>query len=170
MIAIFAAGSMQAQTEKGDMAIGVNISPTFVSGWSTVGIGLKYQYNVIDNLRMEPNVNYYFKKDYTSSWDLGVNFHWLLNVMENLHLYPIVGVGVAGANYDMEGVYDDLLDEEFGDYFEGSNSSVTRFAVNVGAGAEYMFTDKISANFEYKRRLSSDLGVNIFSIGIGYHF
>ena len=52
MIAIFAAGSMQAQTEKGDMAIGVNITPAFEDGWSTVGIGVKYQYNIIDNFRM----------------------------------------------------------------------------------------------------------------------
>ena len=170
MIAIFAAGSMQAQTEKGDMAIGVNITPAFGDGWSTVGIGVKYQYNIIDHLRMEPNVNYYFKKDYTSVWDLGVNFHWLFNVIENLHLYPIAGIGVAGASFDIEGAYDDVLGEDFGDYMEGSNTSITRFAFNLGAGVEYMFTDNISANFEYKRRISSDLGQNLISIGVGYHF
>lgn len=167
MIAIFAAGSMQAQTEKGDMAMGVNITPAFGNHWTTVGIGLKYQYNIIDHLRMEPTINYYFKKDYTTVWDLGVNFHWVFDVpVENLYVYPIAGIGIASLKDDVDGFLSDV---------NGASGSIvgrdfTHFAVNLGAGVEYKFTEKISANFEYKRRISSGLGQNLLSIGVGYHF
>ena len=60
--AVFCAWNVQAQTEKGAMAAGVNLTVGFGDSYTNVGLGAKYQYNIIDNLRLEPNFNYYFKK------------------------------------------------------------------------------------------------------------
>ena len=159
MTAIFCTVGVQAQTEKGDMAAGGNLSIGFGDSYTNFGLGAKFQYNVIDNLRLEPTVNYYFKKDYTSMWDLGVNAHYLFSVGDKLNFYPIVGLGVMGAKLS----YDDGYGNEYKD-------SATKFMVNLGAGAEYMLTSNVSVNFEYKYRICSDMNRSLLTLGVAYHF
>ena len=48
--------------EKGEMGTGVNLSYGTKSGFSNFGIGAKFQYNIIDNLRIEPSATYFLKK------------------------------------------------------------------------------------------------------------
>ena len=100
--AVFCAWNVQAQTEKGAMAAGVNLTVGFGDSYTNVGLGAKYQYNIIDNLRLEPNFNYYFKKDYLSMWDLSVNVHYLFTLYEGLNFYPLAGIGVAGGKAEDE--------------------------------------------------------------------
>ena len=51
-------GSVFAQ--QGKQAIGGNLS--YGTEIESVGIGLKYQYNITDQIRIEPSMNYFFKK------------------------------------------------------------------------------------------------------------
>ena len=153
--AVFCAWNVQAQTEKGAMAAGGSLSFGFGDDYSNIGIGAKYQYNIIDNLRLEPSVNYYFKKDNGSMWDLCANVHYLFTLYEGLNFYPLAGIGVTGAK-----------DHTF-DY------ASTAFAFNIGAGLEYMFTSNISANVEYKYRVCSGDFVpdrSLLTLGVAYHF
>ena len=155
--AVFCAWNVQAQTEKGAMAVGGSLSFGFGDDYSNIGIGAKYQYNIIDNLRLEPSVNYYFKKDNGSMWDLCANVQYLFTLNEGLNFYPLAGIGVAGAKIHAG---------------EWSNSS-TAFAFNIGAGFEYMFTSNVSANVEYKYRVCSGDFVpdrSLLTLGVAYHF
>lgn len=56
--------SISASAQKGEKAIGVNLS--YGSEIKNAGIGVKGQYFLADRLRGEASVDYFFKKDYTS--------------------------------------------------------------------------------------------------------
>lgn len=56
-MALLGCGSVFAQ--QGKQAIGGNLS--YGTEIESVGIGLKYQYNITDQIRIEPSMNYLFK-------------------------------------------------------------------------------------------------------------
>lgn len=174
MIALFCAVSVQAQTEKGAMAAGANVSLGFGDSYTNFGLGVKYQYNVANRIRLEPGANYYFKKDYMSMWDFCVNVHYLFTITDGLNFYPLVGMGVAGAKLDLKGAASDILGDDYKDYagaiMDGMDDSITKFAFNLGLGAEYMVASNVSMNLEYKYRISSDLNRSLLSLGVAYHF
>ncbi|MDR1983829.1 MAG: porin family protein [Prevotellaceae bacterium] len=149
----------QAQ-EKGDMAVGANV--VFGSGdnFSNYGIGAKFQYNVLDPLRLEANFTYFLEKDLISMWDFSVNAHWLFPVADKLTVYPLAGLGMLGTSVDLG---------EFGEYFGGSASD-TEFGFNLGGGIDFKLTDKLILNAEVKYKLGSDWNRLLLSAGIAYRF
>ena len=166
VVAIFVSSYSFAQTEQGEKVIGVNLSGGFGDGYSNFGIGAKIQYNVLDNFRVEPAFNYFFKNDYVSMWDLSANFHYLFGLTDKFTLYPLAGIGVASAKAHLGDFADDLYDDDYG----FGNETTTKFAFNLGAGAEYMVTDRVSLNLEYKYKFCSDLNRSHITLGVGYHF
>lgn len=61
--------------QQGKQAIGGNLS--YGTEIESVGIGLKYQYNITDQIRIEPSMNYFFKNDGLSMFDINANIHYL---------------------------------------------------------------------------------------------
>ena len=72
-MALLGCGSVFAQ--QGKQAIGGNLS--YGTEIESVGIGLKYQYNITDQIRIEPSMNYFFKNDGLSMFDINANIHYL---------------------------------------------------------------------------------------------
>ena len=68
-MALLGCGSVFAQ--QGKQAIGGNLS--YGTEIESVGIGLKYQYNITDQIRIEPSMNYFFKNDGLSMFDINAN-------------------------------------------------------------------------------------------------
>ena len=164
--AIFVSSYSYAQTEQGEKAIGFNLSGGFGDGYSNFGIGGKFQYNVIDHLRIEPVFNYFFKKDYVSMWDLSANVHYLFDLTDKFNVSPLAGIGVVSAKAHAG----DLADDWYGDDYDLGSETTTKFAFNLGAGVEYMVTDRVSLNLEYKYKFCSDLNRSHITLGVGYHF
>lgn len=140
--------------EKGDMGAGVNLSYGTKDGFSNFGIGAKYQYNILDNLRIEPSANYFLKKDYVSMWDINANMHYLFSLGESFRLYPLAGVALVGVKVG-EGEY---------------SASDSKFGFNIGGGAEYLLTEQFALNLEIKYQIVSDFDRPIFSLGAAYKF
>ena len=65
-VALFSVGAF-AQ-EKGDMAVGASFN--YNTDASMVGIGARYQYFIIDNLRCDAEFAYYLKKDGVSMFTI----------------------------------------------------------------------------------------------------
>ena len=145
--------------EKGDMAAGLNLSYGTKSGFSNFGIGAKFQYNILDNLRIEPSATYFLKKDFINMWDINANVHYLFALGESFRLYPLAGVSLVGIKWD----YD------LGDWGDASTSE-SKFGFNLGAGAEYLLTEKFALNFEIKYQIVSDFDRPVFSLGAAYKF
>jgi hypothetical protein len=74
--AVMAVASIPAQ-EKGDMAVGGNLSLGTGYSFTNIGIITKFQYNVTSPIRLEGAFNYFLKKNMTSMRDLGVNGYYL---------------------------------------------------------------------------------------------
>ena len=83
--AAFAAG--------GDMALGVQMS--HASSANQLGLGVKFQCELVDAFRIEPSFNYYFENANWSAWDVNVNLHYVINVVNKFDVYPLAGIGYS---------------------------------------------------------------------------
>lgn len=126
--------SVAAFAQKGQSAVGINL------GYSigldepkpkNIELGVKYQYNLSDPLRLEAAFNYGLKSEHVSLMDYGVNVHYLFNVAESFKIYPLVGVGACTAKV------------------EGGDSK-TKFMAQAGVGGEYLLNEKLSLSLEIK--------------------
>lgn len=158
--------------KKGEMAAGLNLNIGTNSTLTNIGLGAKFQWNVIDNLRLEPNFNFYFGKDLGlvkyNMWDLTVNAHYLfpLGMEKKFIIYPLAGIGVVGSTVK----YTDIYPGDSADYIETRSVSESSFAFNIGAGAEYLISRKFSVGAEIKYQIVSGWSRPVFTIGAKYNF
>ncbi|MCE8698430.1 autotransporter outer membrane beta-barrel domain-containing protein, partial [Phocaeicola vulgatus] len=73
--------------QKDRQAIGFGLS--YGTEIESAGLGIKYQYNITNPLRIEPSFNYFFENDNVSMLDVNVNFHYLFPVAQSVKLYPL---------------------------------------------------------------------------------
>lgn len=191
-------GLCASAQEKGDMAAGLNlgVAPFVGNGVSTTnfGLGAKFQYNVSDPVRVEADLDYWFKSQGTGVLDASVNIHYLFKLADKLTFYPVFGIGygriISGASGSGDFDFDEDWDDDFPwfartragyeDYFEGledyfsgssnKNSGINRFSFNVGLGAEYAITDKLSVGAEFKYQYMKNYGRQPITIGVTYKF
>ncbi len=146
--------------EKGDMAAGVGATFSIGDGETWTGIGAKFQYNVMDPLRLEANFVYFLPKHKVSMWDLMVNAHWLFKVSDRINIYPLAGLGVLGASTPKI---------DLGEFGSVGGGSVTDFAFNVGGGVDFFLSDSFFINAEAKYMVSGG-GSFMPSVGVGFAF
>lgn len=159
---LFAATRMNAQ-EKGDMAAGAYIAIGAGDSFTNYGLGAKFQWNVIDHLRLEPSMTYFVKKDDLSMWNLDANVHYQFVLDDIFTLYPLAGMGLVGVRYN-EKPHDTLPEEHFA-------FSDSEFVFNIGGGADFDITEKIMLNLEAKYKVGTDdFNRFIFSMGVAYKF
>ena len=142
-----------AFAQKGIQAAGVHLS--YGTEIESFGIGIKYQYNITDNIRLEPSANYFFENNGIDQFDINANVHYLFPMASNIRIYPLAGLTFA--RWDSVG--DGLLDDD-----------VTRLGLNVGGGAEFDLTSNLMLNFEMKYQFVSDFDQAIFKVGVAYMF
>ena len=99
-VALMAAGNDANAQVQGEMGAGLNFEIGTGEDYTNYGIGLKYQWTFLDNLRLEPSFTYFFKKDMISSWDVTANIHYMFDVVPMLQAYPIFGVGMTNLYRD----------------------------------------------------------------------
>ena len=149
----FIMGSAFAQ--KGIQAAGVHFS--YGTEIESFGIGLKYQYNITDNIRLEPSMNYFFENNGIDQFDINANAHYLFPMASNVRVYPLAGLTFARWSFPQ------LIGGKF-------SNDATRLGINFGGGAEMDITDKLMLNFELKYQLVNDFDQAIFNLGIAYMF
>lgn len=172
-------GLCASAQEKGDMAAGLNlgVSPLVGNGGGVTnfGLGAKFQYNVSNPIRLEADIDYWFKSQGMGVFDISANAHYLFKLSDKFNLYPTVGIGYG----HVSSVWDDVMDElndwassipgyDYDD--EDLSFSGNRFLFNVGIGAEYAVTDKISVGAEFKYQFMKDFGRLPITIGVTYKF
>ena len=111
----------------------------------SMGLGIKYQYNITDPIRLEPSLNYFFENDNVSMLDFNVNLHYLCPVGRGVKLYPLFGLTLTNWMLDIDtGFGEDIDDNE------------CRFGVNLGGGVEFDLGHNWAINLEGKYQLVSD--------------
>ncbi len=111
------------------------------------GISARYTY-AFGNLRLAPELGFFFPGNGT--WfDINTNVHYTFNLAPRFNLYPLAGFNV--------GIYS----------WEGHSDSA--FAMNLGAGGEYLFSQKVAGFLEMKGVLGDGSRAQ-FSFGVAYRF
>ena len=169
MIAAMMLMSMGAfAQEAGKMAVGANAAYGFASNYKTFGLGAKFQYCITDDFRAEASGTYFFKKDYTSAWDINLTLHYLIPIKEGFNFYPLLGPTVFGVKVDIPDYTISYGDEVY--KLEGGSGSETRFGVNAGCGIEYFVNETFKINAEAKYQYTKDSDWPVISIGAAYVF
>jgi len=157
------AGNIHAQ--KGKQAIGFGLN--YGTQIENIGLGIKYQYNITDPIRIEPSFNYFFENDNVSMLDFNVNFHYLFPVAKAVNLYPLCGLTLANWMFDK---YDVDWDGDHVHIDNDGNHNECRFGVNLGAGAEFALKRNWFMNFEFRYQLVGDFDQAVFNLGAVYKF
>jgi len=140
--------------QKGIKAVGAHFS--YGTEIESVGIGLKFQYNITDNIRLEPSTNYFFRNNGIEQIDLNANAHYLFPMNSNVRIYPLAGLNFSRWDFEYE--------------LNGFSKNVTRLGVNLGGGIEMDITDRLLINCELKYQFVSDFDQAILNVGLAYMF
>jgi outer membrane protein X len=162
-IALFSVGAF-AQ-EQGDMAVGGSLN--FNTKASMFGIGARYQYFFIDKLRGDGEFAYYFKKDGVSMFTILASANYLFNVADKVNVYPIAGLGIAHSSASSIDINESYMGQTI--HITSNGASSTDFIGQIGAGAQYDFSDKVAGNFDAKLQFGSGTAF-VIAAGIIYKF
>ena len=169
---ILGMGICQAQDLQGESAAGVRLM--YGTEIESLGLGIDFQYCVIDHVRGEVSFNYFFEHDDINWMDVNLNAHYLVSLMDHkMFLYPL-----AGLNYTMskrtvhEEPRTEWDDEGNPRTIPGGKHSdeENHVGLNVGAGIEYKFNDHFSAGLEYRHTIIRKVDQGVFGVNLHYHF
>ena len=137
----------------------------------SIGLGLKYQYNITNPIRLEPSLNYFIENDNVSMLDINMNLHYLCPVGRSVKLYPLFGFTFSNWMFDLGDGFDIDVD---GDHIhiakDDDNHNECRVGVNIGGGADFALTSSWIMNFELRYQLVSDFDQAVFNLGFAYRF
>ena len=157
--------SLSGFAQKGRQAVGVDVPFRINWGEPSLGVGLKYQYNVSDYVCIEPVAQYYFLEgDY--AW---LNFIAMLNskfffIQPNrFRPYGLIGAGVCNGSFECwDGCYGDIHDE-------------FSYIIQAGFGLDYRLSYDWSWQLEFGYHINDiydddDHSGFYISTGITYNF
>ena len=143
MIALASVG-INAQTVKGEGSLMGNIG--YQTNYERFGLGVQGRYAIANNLRIAPDVTFYFPKD-------GQGFS----------VYPLAGIGMQNNFYGKKSM------EVDGKEIEIDRSNSTKFAFNLGGGITLPISERSYLNAEARFMFAKDDNVAIM-LGYGYRF
>ena len=122
----------------------------------SMGIGARFQYGILDQLRTEVGFNYFFEHKHMSCWDVNINAHYLVGLAnDRFYIYPL-----AGLNYTM-------IDYK-GEHNEKGEEN--HIGLNLGAGLEYELTEHFGVNLEYRHTIIRKVDQGVIGLGLNYKF
>lgn len=186
LFALALAGLCASAQGKGDMALGLNlgVAPCLESGVSLTnfGLGAKFQYNVSNPVRLEADLDYWFKDRGFDVFDVSANVQYIFKAGK-LNVYPTIGIGLARVGYSFSFSdysyapqrssrygydWDDDYDDDYGD--EDFSSSSLYFFFNVGLGLEYAVSNNVAIGAELKYQYIDNFSRLPITVGATYRF
>lgn len=155
---------INAQTRKGEASLLGNVG--YQSNYERFGLGLQARYAIMNNVRIAPDLNFFFPKEKVTGLDLNVNFHYVFNFKadgQGFQVYPLVGVGMQTNFYGKRTVT--FQREEF----EEKSKTNTDFAFNLGGGITLPLSPKSYLNAEMKFMMGDKDNI-VFMLGYGCRF
>lgn len=116
-----------------------------VALWGDVGVEVKANFGITEEISISPSVDYFFEDVVgasVTSLIFNVDGHYNFEVGEGFVAYPILGINYwnYSINWDND-LYDDYL---------GGSSSGGDVGINVGGGATYALSDSMKLYAEVK--------------------
>ena len=139
--------SVNVMAQKGMNGIGLNCPFAVGQETTSIGVGVKYQYNVSNYFRIEPSVAYMFKLSDRSdgTYDYPVfnaflNGNIFFSSPQSIRPYLIAGVGYVNYHYKRFDNNNILSDDNMTDGFD----------YNVGLGCDFRLNHSLSIQIEAK--------------------
>ncbi|WP_165040629.1 porin family protein [Dysgonomonas sp. ZJ709] len=117
------------------------------------GVGVEGRYSIMENVRIAPEVTFFFPKNHTMGLDVNVNAHYVLPLQDGFSIYPLAGFAMINNRYSND----------------GNSNSNTDFGFNLGAGAEYSISPKNFLNLDFKYTFT-DHDFGVIMLGYGFRF
>lgn len=141
--------SVSAFAQQGKMTVGVH-GALLLQDNKNFGIGANIGYEVINNLRGVAEFDYYFKKDYTSGWEVDLNAEYLLRLADGMFtIYPLVGVNLFGQKFKYESI----------------SESDSKIGMNIGGGVEFKVIPSLALKCEYNYKTQYS-GASFLKFGV----
>lgn len=151
LIVALVAICMGANAQTGEKSLMLKMG--YQTDYKRFGLGAEGRYNITDNIRLAPDVLFFFPNNHTTGLDINVNAHYVFDIQDGLSLYPLAGIGVINNRFSHAG---------------HSNGS-TDFGFNLGAGASYDLSGNSYVNFDFKYTFQ-DVDCASFMFGYGFKF
>lgn len=164
LVIILAAIGMNAQTRKGEGSIMGSLG--YQTNYDRFGLEAQGRYVIANNLRIAPDVTFFFPKDKVTGLDVNVNFHYVFNFSEDgqgFSVYPLAGIGMQNNFYGKKTITVD------GKNVEQKRDNTTKFAFNLGGGITLPLSERSYLNAEAKFMFAHDDNV-VIMLGYGYRF
>lgn len=164
VLVAMAAMGLNAQTMKGEGSLMGNLG--YQTNYDRFGLGVQGRYVIADNLRLAPDITFFFPKDKATGLDVNLNFHYVFNFSKDgqgFSVYPLAGIGMQN-NF-----YGKLKTEVDGKPVELDRSNSTKFAFNLGGGITLPLSKRSFLNAEAKFMFAQDDNV-VIMLGYGYRF
>jgi outer membrane protein X len=159
LLAFAGVTGLRAQ-EKGDYTFGVNYVVSFDTDkfrGTNYGLSARAQYHILDIVRLQPSLTYFFRRDYLGPVDLSADAHALVHLSESFALYPLAGFG---------GMIGEAPDSKSRD---GRRVTSEAF-LNLGGGIDLQLGSNIAGTFEFKVKNAWRESWFHAAIGITYQF
>lgn len=164
IVIILSAIGMSAQTRKGEGSIMGSLG--YQTNYDRFGLEAQGRYVIANNLRIAPDVTFFFPKDKVTGLDVNVNFHYVFNFSEDgqgFSVYPLAGIGMQNNFYGKKTITVD------GKEVEQKRDNTTKFAFNLGGGITLPLSERSYLNAEAKFMFAHDDNV-VIMLGYGYRF
>ena len=162
MIAVMAMSALSMSAQDSKFAAGVNLD--FIAGsgsYTTMGFGLKLQYNFTENFRTELGYSYYLNKKLDAEWlgdepkdglwTINLNFAYLFKVSDKIKVGPMAGIAMNSTHMNdaAKGWYT-AAGQVLGATKEAKNTMALGF--QLGVASEYQVSDhfKLGLDLMYK--------------------
>lgn len=130
----------------------------YASKFDNLGIGIDYQWDVTKNIRINPEVDFFFKNHNFSNWQVNLNAHYATTLFSDIRLYPIAGISYSRWTYKIA--------EGSGSYVENFN----RIGCNLGGGVEYNPNETVGFKLEICAQLIKNFTQCTIGLGVNYKF
>lgn len=161
LLACIATG-LSLSAQKGDKAaIG---SLGYQTDYKRFAIGVQGRYNILDNVRIAPDITFYFPKDKVTGLDVMLNVHYVFKLpQERISVFPLAGLGIQNNFYGRQSITIGGTEQKTDSHTE------TDLAFNLGGGITYQVDDRFFLNAE-ARFILGDNDCAVILIGYGYKF
>ena len=99
LVAMTAFG-VNAQTRKGEGSLMGSLG--YQTNYERFGLQAQGRYVIANNLRIAPDLTFFFPKDKATGLDVNVNFHYVFNFSKDgqgFSVYPLAGIGMQNNFY-----------------------------------------------------------------------
>ena len=156
---------------------GAGIVYQIADNFNAFGLYGRVMYGINEEMRLSLMDEFYFKDGLSYLDNFDFDFHYLFNVADNIHVYPLGGATIQlSKSKDVtvqEPIYDNNYDITGYKSVTFGGESMSAFGLNFGCGVQYAFTDQVAICAEAKYRFyfkENYTGQFVLGAGVIYKF